>query len=110
MEQDDKKYYYSASELLPEIMKNCSGKAGDSKKRIIRERWPYIVGKRLHQYGEYVKAERNILYIQADSQNHVTILKLNQRGIISRYNELFPDDRIVSLVVYSDSSMYSHQF
>ena len=110
MEHDEKKYYYSVSELLPEVMKNLSGGAVDNKKKIIRERWPYIVGRRLHQYGTYVKTERNILYIQADCQNHVTILKLNQRGIISRYNEIFPNDRIVSLVVYSDSSMYSHQF
>ena len=107
---EEKRFYYSASELLPEILKNCEGKAGDKKKRIIRERWQYIIGRRLHQYGSYVKTERNILYIQAESQNYVTIFKLNQRGIISRYNEIFPNDRVVSLVVYSDSSMYSHQF
>ena len=73
---EEKKFYYSASELLPDILKNCEGKAVDRKKRILRERWPYIIGARLHKYGTYVKTERNLLYIQAESQNYVSRISL----------------------------------
>ena len=109
-EKEDRKLYYSASELLPEILKNCSGKAVNVKKRKILDKWPYICGRNLYKLGRFVKVERNVLYIQSESSNYTMLFKLNQRTIMAHYNEMFPEDRIVALVVYSDSSMYSHQF
>lgn len=86
-------YYKDIKEILTSEMEKLNIKI--EKRRSVKENeWEYIAGENLSKLCSFSGVDKKTLLISISSSSVRTIVELNKRNIIKKFNEKYPESKV----------------
>lgn len=94
-------YYKDIKEILSSEMEKLNIKI-EKRRRVKENEWEYIAGENLSKLCSFLGVDKKTLLISISSSSVRTIVELNKRNIIKKFNEKHPESKVSFIKIISD--------